>query len=116
VPNMKTISQKDLDKLVKKKGWELTDDSKKAMRDQKASAMLSKQVDAITKLSESVDGIKYVLKANTAKDYTPEISKLTEAIREMKNDTGSVVVQKDYKFIVKRGPDGLITEIEAVIK
>lgn len=108
---MKTVSLKKL----KDQGWDLTPDSKKAMQEQKAHSTLSKQVEAITNLAEKVDGIKDVLRADTAKDYTLVIDKLITAIKEIKIDI-PVTEQKDYRFIVKRGPDGMITEVEAVIK
>jgi len=112
---MKTISKKDLNKL-KGKGWELTPDSKKAIHNQNMAAMRSKQVEAITSLSESVDGIKDALRADTGKDYTLIINKLIKSISEIKIEPAPVSEQKDYRFIVKRGQDGLITEIEAQTK
>ena len=109
---MKTISKKDLNKL-EGKGWELTPDSKKAMHNQNMASMLSRQVEAIMSLAEKVDGIKDVLKANPAKDYTSIINKLAKSIKEIKIEAAPASEQGNYKFIVKRGPDGLITEIEA---
>ena len=112
---MKTISKKDLNKL-KGKGWELTPESKKAMHSQAMASMMSKQVEAIMALSESVDGIKDALRTDTGQDYTPIIDKLIKSISEIKIEHAPVSEQGNYKFIVKRGPDGLITEIEAEAK
>ena len=109
---MKTISKKDLNKL-KGKGWELTPESKKAIHNQDMASMMSKQVEAIMALSESVDGIKDALRADTGKDYTAAIEKLAGSIKEIKIEPALASEQRDYRFIVKRGPDGLITEIEA---
>ena len=115
MPDMKTISKKDLDKL-RGKGWELTPDSRKAIRDQNRAAMRSKQVEAITRLSESVDGIKDALRANTGKDYTLIINRLIKSISDIKIEAPPTPEQKGYRFIVKRGGDGLITEIEVHAK
>ncbi|MBE9573950.1 MAG: hypothetical protein IMF20_02320 [Proteobacteria bacterium] len=112
---MKTVSQKDLDKL-KGKGWELTPESKKAAHEQRVASMMSKQVEAITNLAESVDGIRDALKADTGKDYTAIIDRLAMSIKEIKIEPVTVTEQREYRFIVKRGPDGMITEIEAVTK
>ena len=64
---MKTISKRDLNKLIKKDGWELTADSKKAMHEQNVASALSEQVEAITNLAESVNGIRDALRADTGK-------------------------------------------------
>jgi hypothetical protein len=112
---MKKISQKDLNKL-KGQGWDLTPDSKKAVREQKTAATLSKQVEAITNLAESVDGIREALKADTGKDYTSVIDKLAESIRNISipqtATTGPEPVN-GWKFIIKRNSEGMISEIEA---
>lgn len=122
---MKTVSQKDLDKLVKEKGWKLTPDSKKAIREQKAASMLSKQVEVITSLVKSVDSVKDVLRADTGKDlsrlketdYTVVIGKLIESIRGITIPQAAVTVKpepdKGWKFVVTRNHEGLIKEILA---
>ena len=113
---MKTVSQRDLNKLIKREGWELTPDSKKAIQEQNISSALSMQVEAITNLSRSMDSIKDALMADTGKDYTPVIDRLVGALKEIKTETTPTTGQKEYRFIVKRGPDGMITEVEAVTK
>jgi hypothetical protein len=113
--DMKKISQKDLSKL-KGQGWDLTPDSKKVIREQKASATLSKQVEAITSLAESVDGIREGLEANTGQDYTAAIDKLTESIKNITIPQAAVAGPEPvngWKFIVKRNSEGMISEIEA---
>ena len=115
---MKKISQKDFNKL-KGQGWDLTSDSKKAIQEQKAATTLSKQVEAITNLAESVDGIREALKADTRKDYTAVIDKLAESIRNIAIPQAAVAgpePAKGWKFIIKRSSEGMIAEIEAVMK
>ncbi|OQX53187.1 MAG: hypothetical protein B5M48_03815 [Candidatus Omnitrophica bacterium 4484_213] len=111
---MKTISQKDLKRLVKEKGWELTPDSKETIYKQNIASLLSKQVEAIVDLAKSVDDAKEALRAETEKDYTFILNRLIRSIEEIKIETAPAIMeQKDYKFIVKRDQDGFITEIEA---
>lgn len=111
---MKTIPQKDLKKLLKEKGWELTPDSKETIYKQNIASLLSKQVEAIADLAKSVNSVKEALQTKTEKDYTFIIDKLIRSIEEIKIEAAPIIVeQKDYKFIVKRDQDGLITEIEA---
>lgn len=114
---MLTISQKDLDKLVKDKGWQLTPDSKKAAQEQKTASTLSKQVEAITSLVESVDGIKDALRANAEKDYAAIINKLAESIRSITIPQAATIAESEptegWNFIVKRDSEGFISEIMA---
>lgn len=111
---MKTISQKDLKKLLKEQGWELTPDSKETIYKQNMASLLSKQVEVIADLVKSVNNVKEALQTKTEKDYTIIINKLIRSIEEIKMEAPPVIVeQKDYKFTVKRDQDGLITEIEA---
>ena len=115
---MKTVSQRDLKKL-EGKGWELTPESKKAIHDQNIASTLTKQVEAITKLSFNIDGVRDAVKAKNGddRDYAIVINRLIESIKEIKMESPLPTKESSgYKFIVKRGPDGLITEIEAVIK
>ena len=114
---MKKISQKGLDKLTKGKGWELSPDSKKAVLDRDKAAMKSKQVQAIANLSESVDGIRDALGTDTAKDYTTVLNKLVESIKGITVPLSAVPAEtspdKNWRFIVKRNSEGMISEIEA---
>lgn len=111
---MKTISQKDLKRLVKERGWELTPDSKETIYKQNIASLLSKQVEAIVDLAKSVDDAKETLRAETEKDYTFIINRLIRSIEEIEIKAAPVIMeQRDYKFIVKRDQDGFITEIEA---
>ena len=114
---MKKVSQKDLKKLIKHEGWELTPESKKDTLDRNRASTLTKQVEAITSLAESVDGIKDTLRANTRGDYMPILNALVKSIQNLKFEPTSINDEpKGYNFIIKRGSDGLITEIEAAIK
>jgi len=116
---MKKISQKDLDRLTKDNGWKLTPDSKREVGEQNKAAMLAKEVKAITMLSNSVDGVRDAVRAGKTegRDYTDVVNRLIASIKEMKAEPAPIGKPKgSYKFIVKRGQDGLITEIEAKVE
>ena len=113
---MKTISQKGLDKL-RKEGWQLTPDSKKAVNSDKMISML-------TRLVQATEGVERALatdKGEGNKEYLAIIDKLTESLKKVQvplpvQQTEIVKQEADgrgWKFIVRRNQEGLISEIEA---
>ena len=115
---MKTVSQRDLNKLIKREGWELTPDSKKAIQEHNVASVLSKQVEAITNLAESVDGVSEAVRAENA-NTTCKISEALRSLAFLKETKGTPPAaapepdSKGWRFIVKRTPDGMISEVVA---
>jgi len=118
---MKIISQKGLDKL-RKKGWQLTPDSKKVINSDKMISML-------TRLVQATEGVERALSADKGggnEEYLAVIDKFTESLKALKIQASvpaqiqqtEVVKQetddRGWKFIVKRNQEGFISEIEAV--
>jgi dsDNA-binding SOS-regulon protein len=123
----KTVSQKNLDQLVKEKGWKLTPDSKKAISDSKMTSTLTKSVEVITDLVRAAKGIEKALLTNKEegdKKYLDVIDRLTEFLEKVQvllpPASVEIVKQesesKEWKFTVKRNQEGMITEIEAMEK
>ena len=112
----KTISQKNLDKMVKEKGWQFTPDSKKAVNLSKIVSTLTQSTGAITDLARTAEGIERVLladrnsgdKNNGDKEYLSIISRFTESLENLQI---TLLNNSKLKYVVKRDSKGFISEI-----
>lgn len=121
---MKTVSQKDLDRLVKK-GWQFTPDSKKVVSDSKMASTLTKSLEAIRDLARAAEGIEQALLDNKRggdKGYLDIISKLTESIKNIQVSSPIQPTEtinretrgRRIKFVVRRNQEGVISEVESI--
>lgn len=113
---MKTVSIKDLEGLVKEKGWELASDSKKSLDVNKVISVLSKSAEGVALLTQAVTKVE---KAVAENDNQVMLARALAGIENAMRSVQTVDVvnsnagKKTWKFEVKRGKGGLITEVVA---